>query len=246
MTNKTSRAAAPRRSPLLRFVSALFAYASLTLTAAASALIAYAEDIPDHWNPWRPLDLAAPWTPVQELKTSWAMDDPALCLDALARVGGARPMPELSESPTCGIATRVELSALGRARLEPMETNCRLALTLYLWERETLQPAAREIYGVEAARIHHFGSYSCRTIAGSQRMSRHARADAVDIVGVTLADGRRITVEEGWRGDDDEQRFLRRLRAGGCDRFDVVLSPDYNRAHRDHFHMDVGGWSACR
>jgi hypothetical protein len=26
----------------------------------------------------------------------------------------------------------------------------------------------------------------------------------------------------------------------------VVLSPDYNAAHRNHFHVDVGPWWVCR
>jgi len=28
--------------------------------------------------------------------------------------------------------------------------------------------------------------------------------------------------------------------------FSVVLSPDYNAAHRNHFHVDVGPWWRCR
>ncbi|WP_208534621.1 extensin family protein, partial [Pseudomonas aeruginosa] len=25
-----------------------------------------------------------------------------------------------------------------------------------------------------------------------------------------------------------------------------VLGPDYNAAHRDHFHLDMGLWKVCR
>ena len=42
------------------------------------------------------------------------------------------------------------------------------------------------------------------------RLSEHGRANAVDIGAFVLADGRRITVLEGWNGsDEDVRRFLR-------------------------------------
>lgn len=44
----------------------------------------------------------------------------------------------------------------------------------------------------------------------------------------------------------DPAGFLRALRDGACDYFDVVLGPDYNQAHADHFHLDQGGGRACR
>ena len=43
-----------------------------------------------------------------------------------------------------------------------------------------------------------------------------------------------------------EGRFLRRSRDGACRWFGAVLSPDYNTAHRDHFHLDRGAFRACR
>ncbi len=234
-----------RRASFALFVGGVFAHLALAAALVASVAAALARNAPDHWNPWAPLALDAPWTPVQDLKVAWAMDDAALCLDAVLGVGGSTSMPDLVETPTCGVRARVSVARLEEARLEPMETSCRLALTLFLWEREVLQPAAREVFGAGAARIHHFGSYSCRTIAGSARMSRHATGDAVDISAFTLADGRRISVKDGWRGDADARRFLRLIRDGACDRFDVVLSPDYNADHDDHLHMDVGRWGFC-
>ena len=65
------------------------------------------------------------------------------------------------------------------------------------------------------------------------------RANAVDIAGFRLADGdadqRRLATgaTTGAKG-----RFLREVRDGACDLFATVLSPDYNAAHRDHFHLD--------
>ena len=65
--------------------------------------------------------------------------------------------------------------------------------------------------------------------------------------GVTLADGRRITVLGGWAaGSDRERQFLRTIHTSACKRFGTVLGPDYNAAHRDHLHVEMGGGSYCR
>jgi hypothetical protein len=50
----------------------------------------------------------------------------------------------------------------------------------------------------------------------------------------------------GWNGDSDSRAFLRDVRAGGCKRFQTVLSPDYNAAHHDHLHFDMGRGPFCR
>jgi hypothetical protein len=49
-----------------------------------------------------------------------------------------------------------------------------------------------------------------------------------------------------WSKENPDARFLRQVREGACDTFNVVLSPDYNAAHRDHFHLDMGPWWICR
>jgi hypothetical protein len=76
--------------------------------------------------------------------------------------------------------------------------------------------------------------------------SRHATAEAWDVAGFVLADGRRIRVARDWKGRSREARFLHELRDGACLYFDGVLSPDYNAAHRDHLHLDRGPFRMCR
>jgi hypothetical protein len=64
-----------------------------------------------------------------------------------------------------------------------------------------------------------------------------------------LADGRRITLVNGWNGGTAEEReFLRTVHRSACRRFGTVLGPEYNAAHRDHLHLEgVGGGSSyCR
>ena len=79
--------------------------------------------------------------------------------------------------------------------------------------------------------------------------SEHATGNAIDIAGFELKDGRVISILQDWDGEEARARFLRVARDEACDLFGTVLSPDYNAAHRDHFHLDqqdraFGG--ACR
>ncbi|MEN9717373.1 MAG: hypothetical protein RIQ99_251, partial [Pseudomonadota bacterium] len=91
------------------------------------------------------------------------------------------------------------------------------------------------------------GSYNCRNVAGSDRRSAHSTADAIDVSGFVLADGRRITITGNWTaGTDAERRFLTTIHASACKRFGTVLGPAYNAAHRDHLHVELGGRAFCR
>ncbi len=76
--------------------------------------------------------------------------------------------------------------------------------------------------------------------------AEHASANALDISGFRLVDGRRIRLATDWAGESADGRFLRRVRDGACASFNAVLGPDYNAAHRDHFHLDMGLWKVCR
>ena len=209
------------------------------------------EDLPDAWNPLTPLDLDAPPNFVSRWKVRMGIGDGALCRAALGRTSvRADALADHEASDLCHIRSHVRLAALSKARMRPMSTTCEMAARLYLWEVHDLQPAARRILGSAVARIEHYDSFSCRrirTVAGVlERMSQHATANAVDISGFVLEDGRRISVRTGWTGDGAEARFLRAAQDGLCRWFNMVLGPDYNSLHADHFHADMGRWPGCR
>ena len=81
--------------------------------------------------------------------------------------------------------------------------------------------------------------------AASTMETLDAQARALDIAGFVLADGRTITVLAGWYGRPDERRFLRAVAAAACRTFSVVLTPNSDRYHRDHIHVDIGPWRKC-
>lgn len=163
------------------------------------------------------------------------------------------PMPDRTNSAVCGLSRGGVLGAdMGTvARMTPgePEMTCRLALAVSIWRRQSLEPAAREILGSDVVQIDHFGAYACRNVNNggvSNRVSAHAQALALDVSGVRLRDGRRITLTGDWHGDTAEARFLRRIRDDACRVFGTVLSPDYNAVHRDHLHLEATDTRFCR
>ena len=101
--------------------------------------------------------------------------------------------------------------------------------------------------------IRHAGTYSCRRLYGRAegRFSEHAGANAIDIAGFRLADGTEVSVLRDWPDAGAKGAFLRDVRDGACRLFATTLTPDYNEAHADHFHLDQAdrgrsGWAMCR
>jgi hypothetical protein len=109
------------------------------------------------------------------------------------------------------------------------------------WLAETVQPAAIRWFGARVVEIKQISAYSCRGMNGDPHahISEHAFGNALDIAAFTLADGRRITVKQGWHGLPEEQGFLRDIQAGACQQFTTVLAPGSNVYHYDHMHVDL-------
>ena len=174
----------------------------------------------------------------------------------LSQLGATRadftPLPDRYFGAGCSTLGSVRLAslrsddgALGISNLGPV--TCPLANTFAAWARYGAGRAAQQILGSELVRIETMGSYACRTVAGTGRLSAHASAKAIDISGFVLADGRRITVLGDWNsGTANERAFLRTIHASACKRFGTVLGPGYNAAHADHLHVELGGSGFCR
>lgn len=240
----------------------LFALLALLAWYVLSAGIV---EIPDRHNPWAPLriDETPGWT--TGLKLARASSDPQLCQDTLAQSSMRYvDVPDRETGPQCGFTNAVRIERTSVAVGEPFSLSCRAALSLAMWEAHELQAAAREHLGADVRAIEHFGSYACRNVYGREagRRSQHATADALDIAGFVLDDGRRVRVVSDWQkvprlnaapdaaaaedAPSPEARFLDAVHRGACHYFDAVLGPEYNAAHADHFHFDRGGFSACR
>ena len=194
--------------------------------------------------PWTPLRLGDPIGTFTLRKLAALTDDPAQCR-AVLREGAAqhRSVPPFRASADCGFADGMTIiPAPNEATFAPagVVTSCPVVAAMTLLERQVLQRAAERHLGSRVAIIHHAGSYSCRRINGRPdgAYSEHATADAIDVTGFTLADGRRVDVLSDWSARGPEAAFLIAVRDGACKLFATVLSPDYNQAHADHLHFD--------
>lgn len=172
------------------------------------------------------------------------------CHADLSRVGVRySPLPDRDYGGGCQVVGSVQLIDIGVPVSGLKAMRCGLARTFIAWTRNAVAPAAYQMLGSEVVKVETFGTYACRATIGTgmARLSGHALANAVDVSGFVLADGRRITVDDGWRSNDPRVRaFLRTIHDSACKRFGTVLSPDYNAAHHDHLHLEDDHASFCR
>ncbi len=136
----------------------------------------------------------------------------------------------------------VSAAAKGWVQLRPSALlQCPMVPALDHWVERVVMPAARYYLGAPVAELKVVASYSCRPMnnVDGARLSEHGHANAVDIGGFVLADGRAVTVAAGWWGAMAERNFLRAVHRGACHTFTTVLGPGYDSHHRDHFHLDL-------
>lgn len=175
----------------------------------------------------------------------------AQCLADLRAMSVAyRVLPDTDYGNGCGLSGAVQLVEIGVPITGLGAVRCGEARAFSGWIRNAVGPAAYQILGSELASVQSMGSYSCRNVIGSKRTDRrsgHAIANAIDIGGVTLKDGRRLTILNDWTSPDPQvQRFLTTIHDSACRRFGTVLSPAYNAAHRNHLHLEDDGARFCR
>lgn len=225
--------------------------ALLMLVVMGVGVLLYADRYaPPQDLPWKPLSPAHPVgfaTRAKLLRTQTDLDS---CLDALGRGGVAiQRVADRTDPPRCPIAGAVLISG-GVAPLRPAGAvlTCKLALPYAIWMRQQVQPAAEQLLGARVVGVDHYGSYACRNRYGlaDTRLSEHATANALDVAGFRLSDGRTVSVLRDFRDPGPAGQFLRRVRDEGCSLFNTTLSPDYNAAHANHFHFDMGGALICR
>jgi len=131
---------------------------------------------------------------------------------------------------------------LGATMVQPAATlACPIVSALDTWLASGVQPAAMRWFGQPVAEIRQISAYSCRGMNGQRGapISEHAFGNALDIASFTLADGRKVSVKDGWRGLPEEQGFLRDVQGAACRQFATVLAPGSNAFHYDHIHVDL-------
>lgn len=210
----------------------------------------WVEALPPERSPFADLDIERPIGWATSMQLARVRADPALCaatLQASAIETSAIEDTVAGARQQCGYRGAVAIERSIFPYSAAMRVSCPLAAALYVWEREVVAEAAAMLES-PVARIEMIGAYACRNIYGRAegRLSEHATANAVDISGFRLENGRVVSVLGGWEAKGADTAFLKAVRDGGCGLFQGVLSPDYNTAHRDHLHLDMGPYRLCR
>jgi hypothetical protein len=233
---------------MAKFLAWLFTSASLAIVAGFALVSFRIVTIPPAYNPWLPLNVRDEPNFLTRYKLIRLERNAGECAAVLRGAEVAyTPVPDQVTGDGCGFAGAVRV-ARAEAAAGDFVATCPLAVAWTLFDVHVLQPAAWRHFGQGVARVNDAGSYACRNINHrlSGRRSEHATANALDVAGFVLSDGTRVTVLQDWREGARKAAFLRDVRAGACRFFDVVLTPDFNEAHRDHFHFDMGRFRACR
>jgi hypothetical protein len=128
--------------------------------------------------------------------------------------------------------------------------DCRLALTL-----DELAEVLAE-HDVVKVRVDNMYRPRARLPGKRYKKSQHAYGLAMDVTRFELSDGRELVVERDWQGTlgeppcgpvsrlNEPTEASVSLRNLVCDvarrgLFHYMLTPSYNRAHRDHLHLDI-------
>jgi hypothetical protein len=109
-----------------------------------------------------------------------------------------------------------------------------------------LSQTALHLASVGCTDLVQWGIYNCRVISGTNTLSQHGLANGIDFAAFRLAGGAVYTVLTDWEIDTPSPltaagQWLKALAVHLASEgiFTVVLTPDYNAAHADHFHCDL-------
>lgn len=167
-----------------------------TKTAAATTPVPDAKSAAGKTEPIAPPE----WS---EAEIITALKD---CLKRVAPLGAEIEIAPAVKEEQCGAPAPVLLKRIGSGanRVEfqpPPMLNCAMVAGLHTWIERTLQPTAQDVLGTTIVRLRGTGGYACRNRNGSRhddRLSEHALANAIDIMGFVTADGRTIDVLNKW------------------------------------------------
>jgi hypothetical protein len=144
----------------------------------------------------------------EPIKDEWPEADVAQareqCMHLLSGIAVEFEMLEPVKKGQCGLPAPILLKSVGsgpEVKFDPpVQVNCRLAVALGKWVKSTLQPKAEERFKSEVVRIVGSSGYSCRNIYNlpNAKLSQHALANAIDIGGFRLRNGRTVGVLKSW------------------------------------------------
>lgn len=177
----------------------------------------------------------------EDFKTAEVTSAPSACRQRLEKIAVVAPMPRLIGPGSCGGGDIVRMDAVmvagKKVEIKPAPyLQCSMAEQLALWVRDDTTPLLAAVGGVLRS-LETYDDFSCR---GRNRklfgkVSEHGKANAIDLRGFTLQDGRYIHLT-----DMKADKPLREgARKSACTRFMTVLGPGSDGYHEEHIHIDL-------
>ncbi|TMJ56883.1 MAG: extensin family protein [Alphaproteobacteria bacterium] len=164
------------------------------------------------------------------------------------------PLPSITGPGSCGAEDVVSLDAVvlkdgQRLALAPAATlRCPMAEAVAHWIREDVAPAAAATFGSPARTIVAGVSYECRgrDRIPDAKLSEHAHANALDLRGLKLANGKVVDFTD----KAVIKEFRDTVRQSACGRFTTVLGPGSDSYHERQIHLDLierqSGYRLCQ
>lgn len=168
---------------------------------------------------------------------------PSACRLALTEAVAIAPSIAPIRGPGgCGGEDLVRLEAVmvsptQRVALKPAAIlRCNMARAVVDWVRADAAPLA-DALGSALREVDNFDSYECRgrNRVKNAKLSEHGRANALDIRGLRLADGRFLSLTDRELSRQTREKVLMSV----CTRFATVLGPASDWYHEDHIHLDL-------
>jgi len=162
-------------------------------------------------------------------------------------------LPSITGPGACGAEDVVSLEAVllnGEhiALVPPATLRCPMAEAFARWVREEVAPAAAATFGSSVKMVITGTSYQCRgrDRDPAAKISEHGHANALDLLGLKLANGTVVNFTDRATRKD----FREKIRQSACATFTTVLGPGSDSYHENHIHLDLierhGGYRVCQ
>jgi hypothetical protein len=178
---------------------------------------------------------------------------PSACRLALTDAIAIAPSIAPIRGPgACGGEDLVRLEAVvlpdkGRVAVKPAAVlRCGMATAIANWIRNDMVPLAQGMSS-RLTELDNFDSFECRgrnRVAGA-KLSEHGKANALDVRGLKLANGKMLSLTDRSVTHDLREK----AKGSACGRFTTVLGPGSDGYHEDHIHLDLAerhnGYRIC-
>lgn len=177
--------------------------------------------------------------------------DDGSCAARLARLGVVFEQRPAIQDGACGGGDIVTLTSLpnGLSVSPPATMTCPVAEALSRWSLDSVSAEAVRHFGAAPTKVLIGTSYECRDQRNGAKLSEHAFADAVDIMGFEFAKRARHII--GFPAPSTpEAEFQQAVRQNACAFFTTVLGPGSDPDHSNHLHLDLrarkAGYRICQ